>query len=361
MRTFEKYSSLRILSLDDDFEEYCSLFSDMEQKNVYSLPSYLKSVQFAEKYPVQIMVLAKGDRIVMTPYIKRRINDLPLYRELKQELWDIITPHEYCCAASNVEDPTERIDLIQDLFDHVADYCGRQNIVSEFFRFDPFLMDIKYVETSFICRKSCDNIYIDLRKDSAEIYRDLAHSVRKNVKRAVASELIFCEAERTNENVDSFIHLYWASMRRLRADNYFYFSENYFRALIKKCQSARLFIILDNASQPVAASILLFYGDIGHHHLTGYSSEAAHLRPNDFMIYSLIEWGKANNMKYLHLGGGSEAIRNFKGKFSKERIPYYVGYRVHDEVTYGCLCDIWQKENCCSAYPDYFPLYRAGQ
>jgi CelD/BcsL family acetyltransferase involved in cellulose biosynthesis len=147
-------------------------------------------------------------------------------------------------------------------------------------------------------------------------------------------------------------------MQRLKANDYFYFSVDYFRTLIKDCEGSSLFIIRNKSNQPIAASILLHYGDIGHHHLTGYAPETELLRPNDYMIYSLINWGKSNQLQYLHLGGGALSICKFKAKFSNERIPYYVGYRVHIQEAYQLLCDIWRKENNLSQLAEYFPLYR---
>lgn len=359
MNTCQKNNSLTILSLSDNFGEYSDLWARMKQKSVYMLPSYLESVQLADGYPIQVMVYEEGHEVAMVPYVKRRINDLPIFADLKQELWDIVTPHEYCCALSNVDDPPVRRELVQKLFQQVAMYCERQSIVTEFFRFDPFLTDIESVRSSFDCQKSCNNIYIDMREDSEKIYRNFDHSVRKNIKRAIASGLRFSRAEKSDKNVDLFIELYWASMRRLGARKYFFFSEDYFKSLIKDCEGAFLFIIRDDSDHPVAASILLSCNDIGHHHLTGYAAEAASLRPNDYMIYSLIEWGKENKMKYLHLGGGAPNICNFKGKFSHDRIPYYVGRRVHDQTMYRNLCDLWQARGKV-ADCHYFPLYRAG-
>lgn len=361
MTASKKGRFLKVLSLEDDFLEYSSLFAEMEEKSIYFLPSYLRSVQYAERYPVEIMVFVEHDKIAMIPYVRRRINDLPLFGELIDELWDIITPHEYSGAISNVTDTTEHNYLIQQLFRHVENYCEKENIVSEFVRFDPFLTDIECIEAHYRCRKASDNIYVDLRKDSTEIYNNCHRSTRKNINRALTSGLAFRQSDGIDEDIDLFVKMYWTSMQRLKANDYFYFSVDYFRALIKDCEGSSLFFVHDKSNQPIAASILLHYGNIGHHHLTGYIVEATSLRPNDYMIYSLIHWGKSNNLQYLHLGGGSETICNFKAKFSNERIPYYVGHRVHNQEAYQLLCDIWRKENKFSQHSDYFPLYRMGQ
>ncbi len=360
MKTYNKNCDMKIMSLTEDYSEYCRLYERSTERNVYLLPSYLRSIEMAEGYPVIIMVLFDDGKMAMIPYIKRRINDIPIFRELEYEYWDIITPHEYSYAITDVDDPEERNDIIDQLFRHVGYYCERERIVSEFVRFDPFHTDISCIKSYYNIRKSCDNIYIDLRKNINDIRKSFHNSVRKNIKRAEECGLTFSKARINNENINLFISMYRDSMQRLGADNYYFFSEEYFYSLIKECEGASLFFIRDDNDQVIAGSILLHYGWIGHHHLTGYKEESVLKRPNDYMVYSLINWGKVNGLQYLHLGGGAENICKFKAKFSDTKIPYYVGWRVHNQKVYQLLCDIRREEND-KAYEEvlnYFPLYR---
>ncbi len=358
MKVFNNHNGSKVLSLDDDFLEYSRLFSKAVDKSVYFLPSYLKSVQCAERYPVKIVVFVENNKFAMIPYIRRRINDLPLFKKLKHECWDIISPHEYSYAISNITDKVERNSLFVKLFSAVANYCKETNVISEFVRFDPFLSDINCIKSNYNIRKSCDNIYIDLRRSNDEIWKTFHSSARKNIKRALGSNLSFLQTEKDEENIDLFIKLYSASMERLKADRYFYFSDEHFKTLIGNCEGASLFFVNDKNNQHIAASILLHYENVAHHHLTGYTIESTALRPNDYMIYSLVNWGKVHNLQYLHLGGGAESICNFKAKFSDKRIPFYVGYRVHDREMYQLLCDIWQRKNDSFQHSAFFPLYR---
>jgi len=354
-----KNNGFKILSLENDYFEYSDLFNKIKKKNIFFHPSYLKSVQYAEKYPVKIMVFVENEKIMMIPYVFRRINDLPLFNKLKYELLDIISPYEYSYIFSNITKEAEYNSLLNKLFKSVENYCKNNNIVTEFIRFDPFLSKVNYTNTNYFIRKSCDNVYIDLRKESKEIIKSFHRSVKKNINRAVASNLKFIQADKKDENIDSFINLYRNSMQRLKADDYYYFSDEYFRRLIKDCESVSLFFVQDENNPPFAASILLHYGDVAHHHLTGYNKESKCFRPNDYMIYSLIHWAKNSGLKLLHLGGGSESICKFKSKFSNTKIPYYIGYKVHNLRMYQVLCNIWRKKNKNYKNSEYFPLYRS--
>lgn len=358
MRVFDKEVDFRVLSIENHFSEYSNLFSMAQNKNVYMLPSYLKCAPIAEKYPAMIMVYTESNKIAMMPYIKRRINDLPLFKGLSQECWDIISPYEYAAVITNSPDIATHHHICRKLFEAIARYCEEENIICEFVRFDPFFTDLNCLGAHYHLNKSCDNIYIDLTKAHDELWAAFHSSAKKNIKHAEIERLHFIEAEKSRENIDIFIYLYSASMQRLGAKEYYYFSKSYFNALLQECEGAPLFIISDAADRPIAASILLHYGGIGHHHLTGYEAEAKHIRPNDYMIYSLIQWGKKHQLRSLHLGGGSDPICNFKSKFSNTSIPYYIGYRVHNQEMYQFLCDCWRKDHSFSQPSEFFPLYR---
>lgn len=360
MKTSNRDNGFNILSLDDDFAEYCKLFSRVANSSVYLLPSYLKSVQYAEKCPCHIMLFSENDNFALMAQIKRRINDLAPFRDLDSDYWDFIAPHEYSTVLSNCEEPETKNKLSAKLLKSAGDYCRSQNVISEFIRFDPFLADTAAMESFYDVKVSCRNIYIDLRRSMNEIIGSFHSSVKKNLKKSADSSLSFFPADKTDGNIEIFIKLYWSSMDRLAANNYFYFSREYFYNLIKECEGASLFIVNNKDNQPIAASILLHHGHICHHHLTGYNSGAINLRPNDFMIYSLIQWGQAHHLDYLHLGGGAPSICKFKKKFSPAELPYYIGKRVHNQELYQQLCHIRQKEPGFPPNSNYFPLYRAG-
>lgn len=355
-----KSQTVRVLSLEDDFAEYESLFGRISTRSVYLLPSYLKSARHGERYPVRVFALEEDGGIALLPFVTRRINDLLCFKGLDTELWDLISPYEYSCVATNADDQREHNRLTDRLLDLLAAFCTSGDIVTEFIRFDPFLTDVSALSSRYEIRKSCDNIYIDLRQEISTTSPIFHSSVRKNLRTATAAGLRFSPVEKTDANIEQFIKLYQASMRRLGANEYYYFSSEYFHMLLKGCQGASLFFVHDGDGCPVASSILLHHGAIGHHHLTGCDPGAVHLRPNDFMLYSLIQWGQAHQLHYLHLGGGTSSIRDFKGKFSPETVPYYIGGRVHNQELYQHLCQIRQKESDFQPQSGYFPLYRAG-
>ena len=114
-------TNLRVLLLDKNLSEYKSILGMIKNKSVYFLPSYLKSVQIAEYYPIKIVVFYYHDNVAIVPFVHRRINDLPMFHSLEKDYWDIITPHEYSGIILNAEGPAERSILLRGFFSAVLD------------------------------------------------------------------------------------------------------------------------------------------------------------------------------------------------------------------------------------------------
>lgn len=343
--------SISTLNLNNCFQEYIKLYEQFDVKDIYYNPYYLKAAQNAESYPIEIFLYEENGVKSLIPYVKRKINDLLIFKDLKEEFWDISTPHEYSGIITNSADNN-------NFYSWLGKYCQNNNIIFEFSRFNPFLKNEKSTKSSgYNLIKCSDNVYIDLTNNFDDIYKSFNRSVRKNIKRANSFNLEFIEAGPTDENIKTFIEIYSESMDRLGAKDYFYFNDEYFNKLIKECSQSKLFFISDE-NEIIAASILLTHTDKAHHHLTGCKSYALEKRPNDFMIYSLIKWCQNSNIEKLHLGGGSEQIKAFKSKFSQMRIPYYIGYKIHNKEIYDYLCSIWKKHNPDKQDIIYYPLYR---
>ena len=62
--------------------------------------------------------------------------------------------------------------------------------------------------------------------------------------------------------------------------------------------------------------------------LVGLIGDYALKRPMDYLVHSMIMWAKENGYEVMHLGGGEESLKKFKGGFSGSRINYYIAYQI---------------------------------
>lgn len=100
------------------------------------------------------------------------------------------------------------------------------------------------------------------------------------------------------------------------------------------------------------------YNDIIHIHLSGTLSEYLYLSPAYILRYAITNWGKENNYKLIHHGGGrsdssEDGLYQFKKRFSKNtEFEFYVGKKIWNEEIYNELCKKSGNEI------EFFPGYR---
>jgi lipid II:glycine glycyltransferase (peptidoglycan interpeptide bridge formation enzyme) len=163
--------------------------------------------------------------------------------------------------------------------------------------------------------------------------------------------------------LQQFLQLYRASMDRLNASDYYYFSPGYFEALCRDlAQQTKLFLVRHH-ERVVAAALYLVHGDRLHYHLGGSDWQYRDWAANNLLHHAAASWARAAGLRWLHLGGGrspapDDSLLRFKASLSADRRQFYTGRRVHWPEAYQALCEAWKRQAGGATVPDYFLLYR---
>ena len=181
--------------------------------------------------------------------------------------------------------------------------------------------------------------------------------MRYGIRRAEREGLRFDIEEKNRKNTRIFQDGYQKAMDILHASKFMYFNERYFDALMS-CDCSKLAMVRDVNGATVAASIMLINEKIVYYHLSWFNRDYALKRPMDYLVHSMIMWAKENGYEVMHLGGGEESLKKFKGGFSGSRINYYIAYQICEKRKYELLCSEWRKKFPQYAEVNYYPLYR---
>ncbi len=292
---------------------------------------------------------------MLYPFILRDITTLEPFLNLANKYFDVISPFEYGGILFTTIKAWEKLKIL--FCNTLNEFYKRHDVVFEFIRFNPFGPNPTIFSSLYEINKVNDNIHIDTSLFEEDFLKNTAHSVRKNYLRAKKEGLIFEEITPNIENIKIFIGIYYKTMDRLKSSKYYYFSEEYFKALLLKNKNAHLFIIKDIKNVVIATSILVCNEVIAHHHLTGSIAEFLIQRPNDLMIISLTKWCNSKGIKKIHLGGGPENIKSFKRKFSTLTVPYYIGFKIWNDSVYKMLNEYRFGKNTIK---EFLPAYREG-
>jgi len=186
---------------------------------------------------------------------------------------------------------------------------------------------------------------MNLSLSEEEIWGEHIHGKHRNaISQARRAGLTF-HVDRDGVYLDDFRSLYEATMNRLAADDFYFFSREYFTETMRLSPRAFLGVVLKD-KRCIAAAFFLNGGIFGHYHLSASDLAAQVWRPNNFMIYEAALALKGEGARWFHLGGAADSVNSqslfqFKSRFSKVRKRFFIGKAVLDQESYDAACAKW--------------------
>src|SRR5690625_540875 len=197
--------------------------------DIYFEENYGKLYEEHEQGISEVFEYESSNGTVRTVFIKREI---PTLVE-GEKYYDIVTPYGYGGPViTKLTDGASKEDLVKEFMAEFNTYCLENNIVSEFVRFHPILenaLDFKSVYDATFLRRT---VGTTIRPDEDPLAAEFSRRTRKTVRRSVREGLTY-KIERKPENIDDFYEIYYSTMDRNKAGEYYYFEKDYFENLLK--------------------------------------------------------------------------------------------------------------------------------
>ncbi|MBU1109527.1 MAG: GNAT family N-acetyltransferase [Candidatus Riflebacteria bacterium] len=224
-----------------------------------------------------------------------------------------------------------------------TEWADNTNIVAEFVRFNP-LLDSNLTAEIYKLEVNRKTVSMDLSENFASILQQSASARQRNYRKAVKAGLKFV----TLPDLSSFIEMYRQTMQRLTADEYYYFSSEYFAVLESLPENSRLFAGVENNNcELLATGIYLLDRQSVHYHLGASTGAEKELQPNAFMMLEAARHTAQAGKNVLHLGGGlsfaeDDGLYRFKSGFSRQRHDFYIARKIHRPQQYKQFSDAWR-------------------
>lgn len=329
-------------------------------QDVYYQPHYSRMLEANGEGTPRLAWLRCQDGVAVYPFLMRSI----AIEGAPTDLHDIVSPYGYggpVIRARSVEGAANVAAKFIRLF---HGYCLDAGIVSEFIRFHPLLgnsdLFVDLIPTEYVR----DTVYVDLQVSLDAIWQEsidgrTRNAVRKAQKLGVS---VTCSA---TDGISDFVRLYRATMDRLSADQYYYFSDSYFDALRDIVLNWGVLIQAIYEGQVVASAVFLRGDSFLHYHLSASRAEYRSIQAGSLLLWEAIKWGQARRLSLFHLGGGysgnEDSLFRFKAGFSPRRAKFIVGKVIHDDRRYKSLVSLASKKAAGDSLPPagrYFPAYR---
>ena len=326
----------------------CNIESDIYYQKEYSNLYLQNSDEELFEY-----LYKEDDSYVQFRSIKRLISKVS-GTSIQETLYDLETPYGYGGPVSNSFDK----DFLKRAFTSYKHHCKEQNIVCEFIRFHPFnsLANCSYLFNMHFPERQV--VIVDLQVSDEERRKQYSKTTRNIVKKAIKRLSVEVDVS----NVDDFMSVYYQTMTKNGADEFFFFQEEYFSALMALNGVHLISVKLDD--ELAAIGYFMCGSELAHYHLSANNQNMSKENGNYLLLDAAFDLAKEKGCHYMMLGGGrtsspDDSLFKFKSKFSSMTIPFYISGLDFLPEKRAELNALWIEQNQEKPVPKLFQLYRA--
>ena len=241
-------------------------------------------------------------------------------------------------------------------------------IVSVFSRLHPFLENQEsLLEGLGTITTRGKVVYIDLN-DTLENQRKMFNKRMKTYLNKSRKTCTVIESK-LKSDLDSFIDLYHENMKRVGADESYFFDNSYFYQLVgtEDFNTKLMLCIHDETQTIIGGALFMEKGSIVQYHLSGLNEEFNDLNAIKLIIDEIRIKKSNRNFKYLNLGGGrgsdEDSLFAFKRCFSKNFKDFKIWKYIVNENAYRMLVEDQFESSLESVVENtsFFPAYRSRE
>lgn len=336
-----------------DKKTWDELLSLMKESDFYYTYDYHHASKNEDEYPVLLKYDHEGT-VFLLPLLLRDIKN--------SDYKDATSVYGYAGVLVSAEYTVEQKNHFQKELTH---FLNSYQIVSVFSRLHPFF-DYQEDVLSDLGKVSTQGkvVYIDL-SETLEVQRA---KFNKRLKTYLNKSRKLCTVIEGNveDHLTEFMEIYHDNMRRVDADESYFFDRRYFESLFdsEDYNIKLLLCVHDETQEIIGGAIFIQKGTIVQYHLSGLKEEHFDLQPIKLIMDEMRIEATEEGFNYLNLGGGrgsnEDSLFRFKSSFSKDfkdfkLWKYIVNEQVYTELTINKLGENFAAE----IHSGFFPAYRA--
>jgi len=321
--------------------------------DVYYHPAYLAALAARGEGEPRLFVYREERLAMVHVVLKRPLAALPFAHPFADR-FDAVTPYGY--AGPLVSDPAGAAAA----WAAWRQTAAAEGIVAEFIRFHPLLANHEAFAAFLDVRPAGVTVWLDLKEP--DLAATMSRSCRRNARLAQREGLTVERA--AADFLPRFIAMYHATMDRKAADDYYFFTDDYFTRLAEGLGDDFWLMHAHKGDADCAFTVCLRYGEMLHYHLSCSDPQWSRIKPVDLMLLETARAGQAAGLRRFHLGGGyrgNDSLLEFKSRFSPQRGAFHVGRVTHDRQVVEELAGLAAQAGQAPADPGFFPPYRSGR
>ena len=284
--------------------------------------------------------------VLLYPFVYRQLSDF-LCENYASGLADTISLY----GRGGIVGSANNQDL-DHFHEELTSYMNDEHVFCSFDRFHPIMRNEKLAPRGSLNRQIGGFVVVTLRESIQALEASFKASVRKDLRKAERND-VKCFAEKNCNHIADFFEIYYQTMDRNLASNFYYFPKEFFTKLPELMPDNFHFFYAEHDNRIVSCELVLHHGDYAHSFLGGTRTESLPLASNTLLKFEILKKMTAMNYKYFLLGGGlagDDGIFNFKKAYAPGGVlPSLVGGTVWQPVIYDELRQAMQRQGAVMA------------
>ena len=215
------------------------------------------------------------------------------------------------------------------------------------------------------------NVVRRLDLPEADLLKDMKPKVGQNVRRARRNG-VTVEFDEDARHLDEFIAIYTETMDRRKADRIFYWSREFFEALVRTLKGHCFLAHAIANGRIVSSEIILLSGETAYFFLGGTTAEALNYAANEMLKMEVLLRCRSLGKKALILGGGvgtqppsADGLLQYKLSIAPQgAVPFKIIRMTHDASACADLVESrrsWElgRGRIWAPVGKFFPAYRS--
>ncbi|SNY56527.1 GNAT family N-acetyltransferase [Paractinoplanes atraurantiacus] len=287
---------------------------------------------------------AEAGRVLLLPLLLRPVPDTDLH--------DAVSPYGYPGPVSNASSE----GFFERAWQAFKDLLCTRGVVTAFVRLHPLLpVPTRPLAGAGTLVRHGETVSIDLTLTAEQMWSQTHRSHRNQINKArrAGVTVVFDDWSRYDEWIDT----YHATMRRVGATSFYFFSRPYFQTLQSTLEDkVHLAVALSPSGEVLGGNLFFSYGGIMHTHLQ--ATRDGDVRHADKLLYDEVRaWGRAAGATVYHLGGGvggaADSLFRYKAAFSPGRQDFHTWRVITDPRAYDKLAGTPTPEALEGRFPPY--------
>ena len=166
----------------------------------------------------------------------------------------------------------------------------------------------------FLCREMEGNVVIELAHGPKALFIELDRKRRANIRLANRNGLSIRQAA-TPEDLEEFYRVYlsWRKTKRKKIEGEL-IDRAVFEYRMRHPESFRIFLACHRGRILAGINLRFCPGGLVEYANNSSLEDFLHLRPNDFLVWSALEWACQQGFRRFSLGGSHQFLREFGGR-----------------------------------------------